>query len=68
MAENLPPSSADVTESGSLNLPEHSGPHRAVMGLLCLFIFSLENIRREENGKTAHMRLSKLTLGVLHIP
>jgi hypothetical protein len=23
MADNLPPSSADVTESGSLNLPEH---------------------------------------------
>jgi hypothetical protein len=26
MAENLPPSSADVTESGSLKLPERSGP------------------------------------------
>jgi hypothetical protein len=36
MADNLPPSSADVTESGSLNLPEHSGPHRPVMGLLYL--------------------------------
>jgi hypothetical protein len=34
MAENLPPSSADVTESGSLNLLEPSGPHRPVMGLL----------------------------------
>jgi hypothetical protein len=33
MADNLPPSSADVTESGSLNLPEPSGPHRPVMGL-----------------------------------
>jgi hypothetical protein len=36
MADNLPPSSADVTESGSLNLPESSGPHRPVMGLLYL--------------------------------
>jgi hypothetical protein len=37
MADNLPPSSADVTESGSLNLPEPSGPHRPVMGLLYIF-------------------------------
>jgi hypothetical protein len=34
MAENLPPSSPDVTESRSLNLPETSGPHRPGMGLL----------------------------------
>jgi hypothetical protein len=34
MADNLQLSSADVTESGSLNLPEPSGPHRPVMGLL----------------------------------
>jgi hypothetical protein len=34
MADNLPPSSADVTESGSLNLPESSEPRRPVMGLL----------------------------------
>jgi hypothetical protein len=33
MADNLPPSSADVTESGSLNIPEPSGPHTTVMGL-----------------------------------
>jgi hypothetical protein len=33
-ADSLPPSSADVTKSGSLNLPELSGPHRPVMGLL----------------------------------
>jgi hypothetical protein len=33
MAENLPPSSADVTEPGSLNFPEPSGPHRPVIGL-----------------------------------
>jgi hypothetical protein len=37
MADNLPPSSADVTESGSLNLPEASGPHRAVMGMIYLY-------------------------------
>jgi hypothetical protein len=32
------PSSADVAESGSLNLPEPSGPHRPVMGLLYPFL------------------------------
>jgi hypothetical protein len=37
MVDNLPPSSADVTESGSLNLPETSGPHRPIMGLFYLF-------------------------------
>jgi hypothetical protein len=36
MADNLPPSSADVTESGSLDLSESSGPHKAVMGMLYL--------------------------------
>jgi hypothetical protein len=35
-ADNLPPSNVDVTESESLNLPEHSGPRRAVMGLFYL--------------------------------
>jgi hypothetical protein len=39
-ADNPPPSSADVTESGSLNLPEPSGPHRAVMGMLYLYGFT----------------------------
>jgi hypothetical protein len=39
MTENLPPSSADVMESGSLNLPEPSGPHRPVMRLLYLNLF-----------------------------
>jgi hypothetical protein len=37
VAENLPPSSAEVTESGSLKLPEPSGPLRPVMGLLYLY-------------------------------
>jgi hypothetical protein len=37
MADNLAPSSADVTESGSLKLPEPSRPHRPVMGLLYLY-------------------------------
>jgi hypothetical protein len=40
MADNLPPSSADVTESGSLNLPEPPGHHRPVMGLLYLLCIS----------------------------
>jgi hypothetical protein len=38
MADNLPLSSADVMESGSLNLPEHSGPQGTVMGLLYLLV------------------------------
>jgi hypothetical protein len=37
MADNLPLSSVDVTESGTLNLPEPSGPHRPVMGLFYLY-------------------------------
>jgi hypothetical protein len=36
MADNLPPSSADVPQSGSLNIPEPSGPHRLVIGMLYL--------------------------------
>jgi hypothetical protein len=39
MADNLPPSSADVTESGNLNLPEPSEPHRPVMGLKVSIVF-----------------------------
>jgi hypothetical protein len=45
MAENLSPSSADVTESGNLTLPETSGPHRLVMGMLYLFIWFSEIVR-----------------------
>jgi hypothetical protein len=41
MADNLPPLSADVTESGSLKLPESSGSHRPVMGLLYLLLLLL---------------------------
>jgi hypothetical protein len=41
-ADNPLPSSADVTYSGSLNLSEHCGPHRAVMGILKLFIQSFQ--------------------------
>jgi hypothetical protein len=40
-ADNLPPSSADVTESGSLNLSEPSEPHRPVMGMLYLLLTSV---------------------------
>jgi hypothetical protein len=39
MADNLPPSSADITESGSLNLPELSEPHRPVMGMFYLYLY-----------------------------
>jgi hypothetical protein len=38
-ADNLPPSSADVTESGTLNLPEPYGPHRPAMGMLYLYLY-----------------------------
>jgi hypothetical protein len=40
-AHNLTPSSADVTESGSLNLPEISEPHRPVMEMLDSFLFTV---------------------------
>jgi hypothetical protein len=38
MADTLSHSSANVMKSGSLNLPEQSGLHRPVIGLLCLVI------------------------------
>jgi hypothetical protein len=41
IADNPPPSSADVMESGSLNLPEPSGPHSPVMGLLYPFFYCM---------------------------
>jgi hypothetical protein len=45
MVDNLPPSSADVTESGSLNLSEPPGPHRHVMGLLHFFTFLVPKLQ-----------------------
>jgi hypothetical protein len=44
MADNLPPLSANVMESRSLNLPESSGPHRPVMGLLYLLHSVLDQL------------------------
>jgi hypothetical protein len=42
VADNLPPSKTDVMKSGSLGLPEPSGPHRAVMGMLkCSYVYLL---------------------------
>jgi hypothetical protein len=41
MADNLPPSSTNVTESVSINLPKPSGPHRSVMGMFCLFLLAV---------------------------
>jgi hypothetical protein len=38
MVDKLQPSNVDVMKSGSLNLPELSGPHRPVMGLLHLYL------------------------------
>jgi hypothetical protein len=66
MADNLPPSSADVTESGSLNLPEPSGPHRPVIGMVYPFFpftgISYVNMKIEDillasvasNGNSVH--------------
>jgi hypothetical protein len=42
MADNLPPSSDDVTDSGSINLPEPSGPYKPVMGLLYFTAFGIK--------------------------
>jgi hypothetical protein len=39
MADNLPHSRADVTESGCLNFQEPFEPHRPVMGLLYIFTY-----------------------------
>jgi hypothetical protein len=38
-ADNLPHISADVSESGTLNLSEPSGLHRPVMGMLYLYLY-----------------------------
>jgi hypothetical protein len=46
-ADNLPPSSADVMESGSLNLPEPSAPERPVMGMIYLVIGYTANQAKE---------------------
>jgi hypothetical protein len=43
MADNLPPSSADVTESGSLNNSEPSGTHRPAMGMFYLYLYVFYN-------------------------
>jgi hypothetical protein len=45
MADNLPPSSTDVTVSGSLNTPDHYRPHRPVMGLLFLRVLYSQTIK-----------------------
>jgi hypothetical protein len=44
MADNLPPTSAGVMESRSLNLPEPSMLHRPVMGLLYLLHIVLDQL------------------------
>jgi hypothetical protein len=59
MADNLPPSSADVTESGSLNLPEPSGPHRPVMGLLYLHLYIIKHVKEEYISKLERLEIDK---------
>jgi hypothetical protein len=59
MADILPTSSADVMESGSLNLSEPSGAHRPVMGLLYIYlylyltIYSCPVVMKHEFSKSA---------------
>jgi hypothetical protein len=62
-ADNLPPSSADVTESGSLNLPETSGSHRPVREILfphllfeILFYVLEKNYLTWQKVKQSHYR------------
>jgi hypothetical protein len=45
---DIPPSSADVTESGNLNLPEPSGPHRPLMGMLYLTRYYIQILMKLE--------------------
>jgi hypothetical protein len=52
MADNLPPSSADVTEFGSLNLPEMYGPHRPVMGLRYISLGQSKGVQWALNLRT----------------
>jgi hypothetical protein len=68
MADNLPPSSVDVTESGSLKLPEPTGPHRPVMGLLYILPFysSTDNkLRHLKSIQTWSQRQARLLLSVI---
>jgi hypothetical protein len=55
MADYLIPSSADITESVSLNFPEHFMPHRPVVGLLYLYLYlfpttELKHITKSDNN------------------
>jgi hypothetical protein len=62
-ADNLPPSSADVTESGSLNLPEPSVSHRPVMGML--FIYLIGYSRLLCSARIIYLLPSNVTLAIL---
>jgi hypothetical protein len=57
MADNLPPSSAHVMESGSLNLPESSGPLRPVMGLLYIYRLHISGTTCSSSGGAAQQQL-----------
>jgi hypothetical protein len=63
MAVNLPSSTANVTESGSLNLPEPSepsGPLRPVMGLLYFYADGYINYCCHMMGDTVQSETSVL--------
>jgi hypothetical protein len=59
-ADNLPPSSADVTESESLNLREPSGPRRPVVGkfyLTLLRVVIIINFHVSVSGITDNIHI-----------
>jgi hypothetical protein len=66
MADNLPPSSADVTESGSLNLPEPFGPHRPVMGMLYLTRYYIQILMKLEFSRPNFMKTSLMGAQLFH--
>jgi hypothetical protein len=69
MGDNLPPSSANVTESGSLNLPESYGPHRPVMGMPYLFLpyFRILSTNEFDSHVTQQARNSSLMMTHTHV-
>jgi hypothetical protein len=69
MVDNLLYSGADVTESGSLNLPEPSGSHRSVMGFY-LYLFISNLIQTEQNmhfAQDSKYELVSRTIGFIFI-
>jgi hypothetical protein len=65
VGDNLPPSSANVMESGILNLPKPSGPHRTVIWMLYLYLLPIRpliNIMSKVNGEFKYGHVSVLNM------